>query len=292
MKVVPSFRAGENSRRAVKPSTFLRTRVAGCRIARETHTTKAHAMKKLVAGILAMLLSLGAFAQTPAAPAAAPKKNTLSVYRVIPKPGHADALEKALTAHAQKFHTGNWKWRVSSMLTGPESNGYQIAEGPNSWTDIDGRGDLGPDHNKDYDANVSPHVERSTPEMYVTYVEAASTVPAANWSTKSQITHLYFKPGRGPATLEVLKLYKKAWEKMGHNVVIWSPLGSGEPQYIIVRRFKNGFKDLDMEGQTMREAFDEVNGAGSFAKLADENNKNLDHTMAELMEFKPELSSK
>lgn len=249
-------------------------------------------MKKLLAGILAMLLPLGVFAQTPAAPAAAPKKNTLSVYRVTAKPGHADALEKALAAHAQKFHTGNWKWRVSAMLTGPESNGYQISEGPNSWTDLEGRGDLGPDHNKDYDATIAPHVERSTPEMYVTYVESASTVPAANWSTKSLITHLYYKPGRGPATLAVLKLYKKAWEKMGHNVAIWTPLGSGESQYIIVRRFKNGFKDLDVEGPTMRQAFDEVNGAGSFDKLADENNKNLDHTMSEMMEFKPDLSSK
>lgn len=249
-------------------------------------------MKKLVAGILAMLLPLGVFAQATAAPAAAPKKNTINVYRVIPKDGHAEAIEKALAAHAQKFHSGNWKWRVSAILTGPDGGGYQITEGPNSWTDIEGRGDLGAEHTKEYDANVLPHVERSSPEMYVTYVESASTVAAAAWSTKSVIIHLYYKPGRGPATLELLKAYKKAWEKAGQNYVVWTTASSGEPQYIVVRRLKEGFKDFDMSSPSMRDTFDAANGAGAFDKANEEASRSLDRTVAEMIEFKPELSSK
>jgi hypothetical protein len=257
------------------------------------HTPKkAHIMKKLVAGILAMLLPLGVFAQAPAASAAAPKKNTLNIYRVMPKEGQAEALKTALAAHAQKFHSGSWKWRVSEILTGPDGGGYQITEGPNSWTDVEGRGDLGAEHGRDYDANISPHVERSTPEMYITYVESASTVPAAAWSTKSVISHLYFKPGRGPATLDLLKAYKKAWEKAGQNMVVWSAYSSGESQYIVVRRLKDGFKDLDAGSPAMRETYDSVNGAGSFDKANDEASRVLDHTISEMIEFKPDLSSK
>ena len=254
-------------------------------------------MKKLACIILLVLSPLIAFGQAaPAAAAAAaptaPKKNTLSTYRVWVKDGHSAAFKAAVAAHAQKYHTGNWKWRVNEVLTGPDGGAYQITEGPNSWTDIEGRGDLGAEHTKDYETNIMPHVEKSSPDSYVTYQESASTTAAANWSNKSAITHFYYKPGRGPATLELLKSYKKSWEKQGVNVVVWSAYASGEPQYIGVRRFKNGFLDLDAGGPSMRKAFDDANGEGAFDKAQEELNRCIDHTVSEFIEFKPELSSK
>ena len=251
-------------------------------------------MKKLSCIILLMLSPLIAFAQAaPAATApAAPKKNTITTYRVWVKNGHEAAFKAAMAAHAQKFHTGSWKWRVNEVLSGPDGGAYQVVEGPNSWTDLEGRGDLGAEHTKDYENNLQPHIEKSSPESYMTYQESASTTAATNWSNKSAITHFYYKPGRGPATLEVIKTYKKSWEKQGFNIVVWSPHASGEPQYVIVRRYKNGFKDLDESGPSMRQAFDDANGAGSFDKTQDEIARDIDHTVSEMIEFKPDLSSK
>ena len=64
-------------------------------------------------------------------------------------------FEKALTAHAQKYHTGDWKWRVYEIQSGPDAGGYHIVEGPNSWDEIDKRGNLGSDHNNDWNKNVA-----------------------------------------------------------------------------------------------------------------------------------------
>lgn len=250
-------------------------------------------MKKFACSMLMLLCPVFVFAQTaaPAAPAA-PKKNTISVYRVFAKDGHTQALKAAITAHAQKFHTGSWKWRVSEVLTGPDGGAFQITEGPNSWTDEEGRGDLGAEHGKDYDMNITPHVEKSTPAAYLTYQESASTTASDNWSTKSVITHHYFKPGRGPALYALLRTYKPVYEKLGANVVIWSSFASGEPQYAIVRRLKNGFKDFDAGGPSWRKAFEEVHGAGAADRALDEITRNVDRTVLEMIEFKPELSSK
>jgi hypothetical protein len=252
-------------------------------------------MKKLVSGILAMLLPLSVFAQAPAqAPAApaAPRKNTISTYRIFAKDGHAEALKAAIAAHAQKFHSGNWKWRVNEVLSGPDGGAYQIVEGPNSWTDIDDRGDLGAEHGKDYDMNITPHVDKSTPDTYLTYQASASTTAAANWSNKSVITHYYTKPGRGPALYAMLKAQKAVHEKLGNNVVIWMASSSGEPQYVVVRRLKNGLKDFDAGGATWREAYEAVYGNGAADRALEEIARNVDRIVGEMIEFKPAMSSK
>ena len=72
--------------------------------------------------------------------------------------------KKALAEHAEKFHTGHWKWRVYQVPSGPdESDAYQITEGPNSWTNLEGRGNISPEHMKHYDTMVTPHVEKTSP---------------------------------------------------------------------------------------------------------------------------------
>ena len=250
-------------------------------------------MKKFVCLIVSLLVPLFAFAQdAKKETSTAPKKTTLNIYRVWVKDGHTDAFKAAVTAHAQKFHSGNWKWRVSEVLSGPDGSSFQIAEGPNSWTDLEGRGDLGAEHQKDYDTNIAPHVEKTSPDSFITYQESVSTTGAANWSNKSLITSIYYKPGKSGAVLALLKNYKSVWEKIGYNVVVWSASNSGEPRYIIVRRLKNGWKDLDEGGPTFRESFDAVHGAGAFDRGQEELSRSVDRSVGEMIEFKPELSSK
>jgi hypothetical protein len=240
----------------------------------------------------AMLLPVIAPAQqaTKEAPKP-PTKGTLSVFRVVPKPGHTVALESAMRAHAQKFHSGNWKWRVSQIITGPDSGGYQIAEGPNSWTDIDGRGDLGAEHSKDFETAILPHVERMSPEMYATYEESASNVAAEAWSTKSVITHYYVKPARGAALLSIFRTFKAVGDKAGLNVVVWSSFNSGPGQYIVVRRLKNGFKDFDAGLPTLRSVYDSMHGAGAYERALDEIARCTERIESEIIEHKPELGS-
>ncbi len=75
------------------------------------------------------------------------QKNVMNTQRVFAKMDKVLEFEKGISAHAQKYHTGEWSWRISEIVSGPDAGGYQISEGPSSWDAIDSRGDLGNKHN-------------------------------------------------------------------------------------------------------------------------------------------------
>src|SRR6476620_7268957 len=83
-------------------------------------------------------------------------KNVVNSTRVFPKIDKVAEFEKALTAHAQKYHTGDWKWRVAEIQSGPDAGGYSIVEGPLNWDQIDKRGTLGAEHQNDWNKMVAP----------------------------------------------------------------------------------------------------------------------------------------
>src|SRR5436190_15852676 len=81
-------------------------------------------------------------------------KNVISVTRVFPKADKIGQFEKALAAHAQKYHSGDWNWRVYEIQSGPDAGGYHIVEGPTTWDALDGRGDLSAEHTNDWNEKV------------------------------------------------------------------------------------------------------------------------------------------
>src|SRR6478672_2502201 len=74
-------------------------------------------------------------------------KNVISTNRVFPKVDKQLEFEKALATHAQKYHTGDVRWRVFEIATGPDAGGYHIVEGPKTWASEDTRGDINEAHN-------------------------------------------------------------------------------------------------------------------------------------------------
>jgi hypothetical protein len=244
-------------------------------------------MKRIAALItLLAVLSIG-FLQ-------AQEKATLSSYRVMPKPGKDAALKKAITDHAAKYHTGNWKWRVFSVLSGPDEGAYQINEGPNSWTTLEGRKDISDEHTKDYETNVLPLVERTTPTLYVRFQkEVSSADSAVGPLKKALLRHIFPKPGKGARIMSDMSTWKKVWEKMGLKVVVWSSFYSGEPQIIISTRLPQGWVDLEqIKSKDMIEAFDGFAGRGAYDRFLEDNDKYVSKTLDEMIEFLPEASSK
>ncbi|XLZ69253.1 hypothetical protein ABT364_22370 [Massilia sp. SR12] len=239
-------------------------------------------MKKTI--LLFLLFPLFAMAQTPPAV-------VLTSDRVWVKDGHMAAFKKALAAHVKEYHSGQWKWRVYEVLSGPDSGAFQINEGPNGWTALEGRGDLSAQHTKHYETMILPHISKSAPTMYVTFDEKLSTSPAGNWSNKAVLTRFYIKPGRNVANTAALKTNKAVWEKLGRNVAIWRSWASGPTQVIVAGRLKEGFKDFDNDTRMYSQAYDEVNGAGSYDKYLEDVARNADSIVGEIIEYKPELST-
>ena len=249
-------------------------------------------MKKLTCLLLAMALPVAVVVGQDAKKSAAPTKPiVISSYRVVPKPGHAKQLEAALSAHAKKYHKGDFSWRIGEVMSGPEAGAYHITEGPSSWTSIDGRGDLGAEHTKDYETTVLPHVEKSLPDRFMTYQTALSTVGATQWTNKVAVQHMVQKPGRGAAITEAMTKWKAIYEKAGLNVAVWRTSWSGETTFALVFRLKDGFKAFDSPPE-FRKVADELFGAGAYDKLQQAAADNYSQIWSELIEFKPDLASK
>jgi hypothetical protein len=248
-------------------------------------------MKTFASFVLAGILPLAVVAQDQSKPANAAAQ-VISSYRILPKVGHEKAVEAALAAHAQKFHKGDQAWRVGVVMSGPDEGMYHIVEGPSTWTAVDKRGDLGDEHMKDYLENITPHVEKNSPNLYGVYDAELSTISATQWTNKVLIEHITVKPGRGSDTYDSLKKWKALSEKLGLTVVVWRLTFSGDDGYSIVFRLKEGFAEFDKSAPNFRKAAAELYGPNEFARLEKSDTENLSRDWMELVEFKPELGSK
>lgn len=221
-------------------------------------------------------------------------KNVVNSTRVFAKPDKIAEFEKALAAHAQKYHTGDWKWRVWSIESGPDAGGYMITEGPNSWEQLDGRGDLGAEHMADWNKNISSLTTTQGSVGYYEFQEDLSTVKITDYADKILINHMIAKPGRiRDVSDNLLKKLKNAWQAGNESVAVYQAIGSGDPGYITVTRLKAGFKEL-AEGyrKPLPELYNTANGAGSFDTFLKDYATIVEKRWSELLVYKPDLSSK
>ncbi|MBS0663400.1 MAG: hypothetical protein JSR48_09045 [Verrucomicrobia bacterium] len=248
-------------------------------------------MKRIVSLLIALALPMLAGAQDKAAtPAAAPAKSrVISSYYVSVKAGQDAAFRAALVAHAKKYHKGDFTWRVGDVRSGPHGNMYQIVEGPFTWTALDGRGDLGAEHTKDYETNVMPLVESTTPDMYATYEDDLSTVATTQWSNKVMIFRFTARPGRGHHLHDALSMLKKSNEKRGLNTAVWHSFGSGPNTYAVVYRTKGGWKDFDDQTPGLRKTLNELYGPNGYEIYMNMLADSVADSSSELVEYPAEL---
>ena len=221
------------------------------------------------------------------------KKNVLSVERYFPKMAKAMEFEKALTAHVQKFHNGDWKWRVYAIETGPDAGGYQVVEGPNTWDEFDKRGDLGLAHMTDWNKNVAVYLTDKYSSMYVVYNEGLSSVPLTEFSDKISITHVFPKPGWSDKVEEIIKNLKKTWDAATQSVAVYQANSSGPVQYTLVTRYKQGLKEKETGFRSpFKERYEGINGAGSYDKYEESISNSTDNVWSELLSYKKDLSAK
>lgn len=220
-------------------------------------------------------------------------KNVVSANRVFPKVDKVLEFEKALTAHAQKYHTGEWKWRVFEIQSGPDFGGYHIIEGPNSWDQVDTRGNLGTEHNNDWNKSIAIYLTDRGSNGYSVFQEELSTVKLTDYSDKINITHLFPKPGYGPDLRDGIKKFKKVWEDAGESVAVYQSNSSGPSQYALVTRYKQGLKEKATDfRKPMKERYEAANGEDSWDDYFDMLKKSVESSWSELLFYRADLSSK
>ncbi|MFI5131463.1 MAG: hypothetical protein ACHQFX_15785 [Chitinophagales bacterium] len=220
-------------------------------------------------------------------------KTVVSTFRVTPKPDKIAAFQKALAAHAQKYHKGDWKWRVFEVQSGPEYGAFHVTEGPNSWAGMDGRGDISKEHQMDWDNNVSPLTTGNGGASYSEFNADMSTVQLTDYADKIVIGHLFPKPGMIVKMTDMLKKLKKVWEAGNESVAVYNAVHSGDPQIATVTRLKGGLKDLDpSSSKTTGERYNAIYGAGAWDSwLADYANC-VEKRWNEILFYRADLSSK
>ncbi len=220
-------------------------------------------------------------------------KNIVSVQRNFAKVEKVLEFEKGLGAHAQKYHTGDAKWRVYEISSGPDAGGYQIVEGPFNWEGLDARGNLGAEHTLDFNKNVAPFTSQEYQSGYYEYQESLSTVPMGQFSNKIQIVHWFPKPGQAMVVRGLISKMKKVWEADNVSVAVYMASASGQAQFTMVTRYKNGFKDRDMVNPVnYKDRYEKANGQDSFDEYLNVLQNLIEKSWSELMELRPELGSK
>jgi hypothetical protein len=220
-------------------------------------------------------------------------KNVVSATRVFPKVDKVLEFEKALAAHAQKYHSGDFRWRVFDIQSGPDAGGYHITEGPFSWDGLDSRGNLGNEHNIDYNKNVAIHLSDRSSSSYSVFQEDISSVQLTDYSDKINISHYFPKPGWGPPFRSEIAKFKKVWDASGESMAVYTASSSGPPQYSVVQRYKQGLKERQQDfRKPIKERYEAVNGPDSFDAWVSALRNYLEHSWSELLFFRADLSSK
>ncbi|MEJ7768378.1 MAG: hypothetical protein WKF89_11250 [Chitinophagaceae bacterium] len=220
-------------------------------------------------------------------------KNVINVTRVFPKSEKIGEFEKALTAHAQKFHTGDWKWRVSEIQSGPDAGGYSIVEGPHNWDQIDKRGNLGAEHQDDWNKSLAINLTDKYQSSFAEYKEELGNGQLTDYSDKYAVNHVFIRPGMYGAALVIFKNLRKTWAADKQLIVVYEASSSGPQQFLIVTRYKTGLKERQSGFlKPMSERYEAANGAGSFQKYNEAVQKVVDHSWSELLFTRMDLSSK
>jgi len=221
------------------------------------------------------------------------QKNVINSTRSFPKVDKVLEFEKALAAHSQKYHTGDWKWRVFEIQSGPDAGGYHITEGPTSWEAIDSRGNLGTEHNNDWNKNVAIYLTDRGGSSYSVFQDTLSTVQLTDYADKINITHIYPKIGWGNKVREIIASSKSAWQAGGESIAVYQASSSGPAQYTIVTRYKQGLKERTMNfRKPFKDRYESANGPDSFDNYLEVFRNYVTDVWSELLFYRADLSSK
>lgn len=220
-------------------------------------------------------------------------KNVVNANRVFAKVDKVLEFEKALAAHAQKYHTGDWKWRVFEIQSGPDAGGYHITEGPNTWDQIDTRGNLGVEHNNDWNKSVAIYLTERGSNSYSVFQDSLSSVSLTDYADKISITHYVQRIGWGNKVREMIANSTPVWKAGGQSVAVYTASSSGPAQYAVVTRYKQGLKERDAAtNQSFKNRYEAIHGPDSFDGYLEILRNYVAEQWSELLFYRADLSSK
>jgi hypothetical protein len=227
-------------------------------------------------------------------------KSLVSVLMVKPKIGQQQKFEDAWIAHLKKYHqadTTNHRG-VFEILSGPRTGCFYITDDNLSWADMDVERPTDKAHDLDYSSTVATTIESESGDMIYRWADTLSYNPAVQ-ATKFVITAYHCKPGKQNDMTDEIKraiaVNKQINSPISYNGYIQTLSGS-QPVVLIVRSFKDGFKELDPDyykglNDKFKAAYIQMFGQAQWDKRMTSIADLTDLTEQEMMKYRPDLSS-
>ncbi len=241
-------------------------------------------MKKLQLFCLLLLCALTAFSQA---------KTSNHIYYKI-KPGQRTAFNTALKTHVEKYRKAGSPsaWSVFNVVGGSHHNEVMaVFNNGLSWAQRDELASVPPntEASNDFYLKVSPFIDEVTGGEIITYQPEYSNSTMEERSAKLRTSLLTLKYAPGEDFYDVIKRLPKAWDKAGLKIATYT--SSGINRLMFIRRFPNGWKELD-EPSKLKNAYDELYGKGAFERdIAIMRNYIIENETVYLT-YQPDLSSK
>jgi hypothetical protein len=220
-------------------------------------------------------------------------KTVVSTFRAFPKPEKITEFERALSAHAQKFHTGEWKWRTYEVISGPDAGAYHVTEGPNTWAQLDDRKDISKEHTADWNTSIAPLTTGQGTQGFSVYREDLSSVPLLEFSEKMAITHIFPKQGYADTIIAIIKKIKVIWQKSSEPVAVYQASGSGPSQIVLVFRYKTCWKERDPGfRKSFMERYKAEYSDSGYNEYISAVQQFVEKSWTEMLSYRADLSSK
>ena len=216
-------------------------------------------------------------------------------HRFKVKPGQTEMFEKGLAAHNKKFHNAApYKTAVFSLHTGPNSGDYEIALGPMTFTQMEGR-PSGEAHDSDWEKNVIAYVESTGESEYWRADKDIEYAPPGS-EAFSAIRWRYFtvKPGQGDRFASMLEQVENVYKtkNLGAGYRVYWKWGASQGPHVCAEMSMKSYAYFD-QPNTWEKDFEEVNGEGSYDRFMEDLDRCIDRTKTydEMAKFESSLSS-
>jgi hypothetical protein len=166
---------------------------------------------------------------------------------VVPKMGKSTAFETRWKAHMAKFHGKEDGRFVYEILSGDNTGGYLLMEGPTSFADMDKEKANSKAHGADFDDNVTPTLEKISGSNTYRWIDTLSYNGKSN-TDKFVTTVYHVKSGMAPdLTAEIKRSIRvNTIIKSPSSYNTYSKLWAGSsPEIVVITNLKDGFKQLD-----------------------------------------------
>ncbi len=190
---------------------------------------------------------------------------------IMPKPGHAPAMEKAIMEHNKKFHPAGPHHAMLRYIAYGNNGGWYAWIMRGTYASLDSR-PLDPKHQGDWAETVDPHVQEYGSTTIWSYNKALSTgAEKMEAATKYRAWSIILKDGQGYRFRPLMEKMKAAQESVGNAFVIYNNVINmkGGADYAIIWPFSN-YAEWDEEGANIRDAYVKIHGDGSWLSFMDE----------------------